>query len=176
MRTSTIEEELAEVRRRIDRLQALAEPGAGEWSRTKRHLDALHRDEASVLAAAHGAPDEVDAKLGQLKTRVAVAESSLAADQSKDWETFAAAVEQELRSWDAYLERLQTSVAEKAWKAREEAEAAIGEVRSHRIEVDELLAQAREAAGDGVQEQRKRAIEARDQLEKKAAQLSAKFE
>ena len=105
-----------------------------------------HQEEASVRAAARQAPDEVEEKLEQLRTRLDVAEHSLSADVSDDWATFAAAVEAELDSWDTYLERLQTSVAAKAWKAREQAEAAIGEVRTRRIAVDEHLAQARDAA------------------------------
>ena len=99
------------------------------------------------MAAVRQAPDEVEEKLGRLKTRLAVAEHSLAADLSDDWATFAAAVEAELRIWDTYLERLQTSVAAKAWKAREQAEAAIGDVRSRRIAVGERLAQVRDADG-----------------------------
>ena len=89
-------------RRRIDRLQAFAQvsPGA-DSSRIQRHLDALHREEASVLAAARTAPDEVEEKLGQLRTRLAVAERSVYADVSDEWTTYAAAVEDELRSWDA---------------------------------------------------------------------------
>ena len=94
MSTTTIEDQLAEIRRRIDRLQALAQAGvAAERARIQRHLDALHQEEASVLAAARRAPDEVEEKLGQLRTRLAVAEHSLAADVSDDWATFAAAVE-----------------------------------------------------------------------------------
>ena len=51
MSTTTIEDQLAEVRRRIDRLQALAQAGvAAESARIQRHLDALHQEEASVLA------------------------------------------------------------------------------------------------------------------------------
>jgi len=132
MSTTTVEDELAEIRRRIDRLQARAQAGA---PRTRRHLDALHQEEAAVGAAVRQDPDEVDERLGQLKTRLDVAEHSLEADASDDWATFAAAVEAELHSWDTYLERLQTSVAAKAWKRREQAEAAIGDVRNHRIAV-----------------------------------------
>ncbi len=176
MSTTTIEDQLAEIRRRIDRLQALAQAGvAAERARIRRHLDALHQEEASVRAAVRQAPDEVEEKLGQLRTRLAVAEHSLAADVSDDWATFAAAVEAELRSWDTYLERLQTSVAAKAWKAREQAEAAIGDVRSRRIAVDERLAQARDAAGAASQEARKHITAARDELEQKADELSAKL-
>ena len=176
MSTTTIEDQLAEVRRRIDRMQALAQFDATAASaRIQRHVDAVHHDEASVLSAARRAPDEVDAKLGQLKTRVAVAENSLYADLSEDWDTFAAAVESELRGWDTYLERLQTGVAAKAWKAREQAEAAIGDVRDRRLAVDERLAQARDAAGDVLQEARTRVTAARDELEEKADELSAKL-
>jgi hypothetical protein len=168
--TSTIDDQLAEVRRRIDALHASAQS-----PRTRRHLQALEQEEASVRAAAREAPDEVEEKLGQIKTRLDVAEHSLAADASGDWLTFAAAVQAELHSWDTYLERLQASVAENAWKARKQAEAAIGEIRTRRIAVDERLAQARDAAGDVSQEARRRVTAARDELEHKADELSAKL-
>jgi hypothetical protein len=135
----------------------------------------MHQGEASVRAAVRHAPDEVEEKLGRLRTRLDVAEHSLTADVSDDWATFATAVEAELRSWDTYLERLQTSVAAKAWKAREQAEAAIGDVRSRRIAVDERLAQARDAAGDACEEQRNRVTAGRDELEQKADELSTKL-
>lgn len=171
MSTTTIEAQLAEVRRRIGRLHA----AAGASPRIRRHLDALEQEEASVRAAALLSPDEVEAKLGQLRTRLDVAEHSLAADVSGDWATFAAAVEAELESWDAYLERLQTSVATKAWKTRARAEAAIGEVRVRRIVVDERLAQAGDRVGQGWQEQRERVGAVRDALEQNADELSAKL-
>jgi hypothetical protein len=174
--TTTIEEQLAEVRCRIDRLAAFAYADTTpEPARIQRHLGALEQEEASVLAAARQALAEVEEKLGQLKTRLAVAENSVAADVADDWATFAAAVEGELRNWDAYLERLQTQVAAKAWKAREQAEAAISDVRGRRIAIDERLAQARAATGDAWQEARKRITAARDELEQKAAELSTKL-
>jgi hypothetical protein len=174
---TTIEDQLAEVRFRIGHMQALAQAGvaADVLRRIQRHLDALHQDEASVRAAASQAPDEVEEKLGRLKSRLYVAEHSLTADLSDDWATFAAAVEEELRRWDTYLERLQTGVAANAWKAREQAETAIGEVRSRRIAVEERLAQACDGAGDGGQEQRERVTAARDELAQKAHQLPTKF-
>jgi hypothetical protein len=176
MSTTTIEDKLAEVSRRIARLQVLAQTGlVAERARIQRHLDALHQEEASVLAAARQTPDEVEEKLGQLRTRLAVAENSLAADVSDEWTTFAAAVEDELRSWDTYLERLQTSVATRAWEARAQAETAIAEVRTRRIAVDEHLAQARERTGDPWQVQRARVTVARDELEEKTDELSTKL-
>ena len=99
MSTTTIEDQLTELRRRADRLQALAgeiPEHTGIW----RHVHAVRGQEAAVLTAARETPDAFDEKLGQLKTRLAVAERSLAADLSDDWVTFAEAVEEELRSWD----------------------------------------------------------------------------
>jgi hypothetical protein len=144
--TTTIEEQLARVRHRIEQLHA-----SETAPRLQRHLDLV---------------EDVELKLAQLKTRLDVAERSLAADASDDWATYAAAVEAELESWDTYLERLQTTVATRAWHAREQAEAAIGEVRTRRLAVDDSLAH-------GVRE---RVTEARDELEHKADELSAKLD
>jgi hypothetical protein len=171
--TTTIEDQLDEVRRRVDCMRACAQ--ACGLPRVRRHLDALEHEEASVRAAADQAPCEVEEKLGQLQTRVDIAEHSLTADLSGDWPSFVAAVEAELDSWDTYLERLQTSVAAKAWKARAQAEAAIAEVRTRRIAVDEHLAHARECTGDAWQQQRKRVIAARDELEQQTDELSTKL-
>lgn len=155
MSGTTIEEQLAEVRARIEQLHASS--GA---PRLRRHLDLV---------------DDVEQTLAQLKTRLDVAERSLAADVSGDWVTFAAAVEAELESWDIYLERLQTTVATRAWHAREQAEEAIGDVRNRRIAVDERLAQSRDATDGAWQEQKARVSAARDELEQKADELSAKL-
>jgi hypothetical protein len=176
MSTTTLEDQLAEVRRRIDRLQALAHVDAtAERSRIQRHLDALQQEEASVWAAARRGPDEAEEKLGQLRTRLAVAENSLAADVSDEWTTFAAAVEDELRSWDSYLERLQATTVAKAWKTRKRAEAAIADLRTRRIAVDDALAQARKQVNGAWHEQRNHVTAARDDLERKADELSANF-
>jgi hypothetical protein len=173
---TTREDLLEEAGRRIDRLRARAENGNGpDPARIRRHLDVLRQEEAAVHAALRDAPDEVDEKLAQLTARIEIAEHSLAADASGGWQAFAAAVEAELDSWDTYIERLQTSVVEKAWKTREQAEAAIGDVRSRRIEVDECLARPCSGDGDATNDARKRVTAARDQLEQKADELSAKL-
>jgi hypothetical protein len=143
--TATIEEQLAAVRHRIEQLRS-----SEAAPRLQRHLDLV---------------DDVEQRLAQLKTRLDVAERSLAADASGDWTAFAAAVEAELESWDTYLERLQTTVAMRAWHAREQAEAAIGDVRSRRLAVNDSLAHGA----------RERVTEARDELEQKADELSAKL-
>jgi hypothetical protein len=172
MSTTTIEDPIEKARRRIDRLQAVAQiAAAADSSRIRRHLEALHREEASVLAAARETPDEVEEKLGQLRTRLAVAENSLFADVSDEWTTFAAAVEDELRSWDTYLERLQATVAAKAGNARERAEAAIADVRTQRIAVYDRLVQAHADVNGSWHEQRNQVSAARDELERKAVEL-----
>jgi hypothetical protein len=172
MSTTSIEEQLTHARHRIDRLQACARAGStSERERIGFHLEALRREEAGVREAARTAPEKVEGKLGRLTTRLDVAEKSLAADVSNDWATFVAAVEAELASLDTYLERLQTSAATRAWRARERAEAAIGDVRTRRIAVDDRLAQAR--GGHLRQSHRQRIIAARDELEQKADELSA---
>jgi hypothetical protein len=176
MDTTTNDDQLAEIRRRIDRLQAFAQVGAAEdSSRIRRHLGALRREEASVLVAAPEAPDHVDEKLGQLKMRLAVAENSVVADVSDEWATFAGAVEDELRSWDTYLERLQATAATKDGNVRERAEAAIADVRTRRIAVYDRLEQARKDVNGAWHEQRNHVSAARDELERKADELSAKF-
>jgi hypothetical protein len=176
MSTTTIEDHIAEVRRRIARLQALAKTGPlAERARIHRHLDALHHEEESVLAAVGRGPDEVMQKLGQLETRLAVAENSLAADISDDWMAFAAAVEDELRTWDTYLERVQATAVAKAGNARERAEAAIADVRTRRIAVYDRLARARDDVDGAWLEQRNNVSAARDELEQKADELSAKI-
>jgi hypothetical protein len=176
MSTTTLGDQLAEVRRRIDRLQALARvDAAAEGPRIQRRVYALHQEEASVWAAARQGPDEAEEKLRQLRTRLAVAENSLAADLSDEWTTFATAVEDELRSWDTYLERLQATIAAKAWKTRKRAEAAIADFRTRRIAVDDALARAREQVNGAWYVQRNHVTAARDDLERKADELSANF-
>jgi hypothetical protein len=49
MSTTTIEDRLTQIRRRIARLQALAQTGlVADRARIQRHLYALHQEEASV--------------------------------------------------------------------------------------------------------------------------------
>jgi predicted metal-dependent hydrolase len=176
MSTTTIEDQLEEVRGRIDRLRELGQAdGADDRARVRRHIAVLRKEEASVRDAVRHAPDEVEEKLGELRTRLYVAEHSVAADLADDWTSFAVAVEAELRRWDDYLERLQTSVAAKAWKARARTEAAIRDVRSRRLEVDERLAQARGTSNGATESAWRRVSAARDDLEQKADELSARL-
>jgi hypothetical protein len=156
-------------------LHAFAHSGAAaDSSRIWRHLDALRREEAALVAAAGETPSEIEEKLGQLRTRLAVAEIALVADISDEWGSFAAAVEDELRSWGVYLERVQATAA-KAGNARARAEAAIADVRTERIAVHDRLTQARENVNGAWHEQRDHVSAARDELERKADELPAKI-
>jgi hypothetical protein len=142
MTTTAIEERLAETGRRIDRLDARAQAGAAEArSRTQRHLDTLRQEEASARTAVRKARDAVEDKLRQLETKLDIAEHRLAAEFADDARTFADTVEAELHDWGTYLERLQMKAATKAkaGSAREQAEAAIRELRRHRNTVAEPL-------------------------------------
>jgi hypothetical protein len=174
MTSTTVEEELAEIREHIDRLEARAKSGGAEaraWIQS--HLAALRQEEAAVVAATREASAEVEGKVAQLRTRLEVAENSLAADAEQARSSFAAAVEEELQSWDAFFERLQTTAATRAGQAREQAEAAIRDLRSRRLAIAKGLEQLRAISGAAWLEQRKRLSLAREELEHKADELSA---
>jgi hypothetical protein len=176
MPTTTIEERLAEMGRQIEGLETKARAGGGEAkSRIQRQLGALRQQEASARAAAHEGAEAFDEKFGQFEARFRVAQSSLAADLAKNHKKFAEAVEKELHSWDTYFERLQAQTALRAASAREQSEAAISDLRRRRNTLAERLADGRTASGEGWAEQKKRIAAARDDLERKADEVSAKF-
>ena len=172
--TNAIDDQLARLRRRVDRLSDHAHTRA---PRVWRHLDPLREAEGAVLAALReDRADEAREHLAQLMTRLDIAEHALAADLAEDWATFAAAVEAELASWDIYLERLQTAAAEKAWTRRARTEAAISDLRSRRIAAGERLALARRSSGGVSQAARRHITAARNELDRRAAELSNTFD
>jgi len=136
------------------------------------HLDALRQEEASVHSAASHAPEEVEGKLIQLKTRLAVAENSLAADVADDPAEFAAAVESELRNLDAYLERLQTQAAAQTGESRGQAEAEIRDLRKRRVALPERVARVTRASGDAWQQHKHDFATARAELEQRADEIA----
>ena len=172
---TTIEERLAEMGRQIDALQAKARSGAAE-KRIESQLEALRDQEASARAAAKDAAAAFDEKFEQFQARLRVARSALAADLAESRQSYADAVDGELHEWDAYLERLQAQTALRAATARQQAETAISELRRYRNVVAERVAAGRAASGDSWEEQKQRILAARDELERKAAHLAAKFD
>jgi hypothetical protein len=176
MPTTTIEERLAEMGHQIDGLEAKARAGGGEAkSRIQRQLGALRQQEASARAAAHEGAGAFDERFEQFEARFHVAQSSLAADLANNRKKFADAVENEMHSWDTYLERLQAQTALRAASARDQSEAAISDLRRRRNTLAERLADGRTASGDAWDEQKKGIAAARDDLERKADEVSAKF-
>jgi hypothetical protein len=176
MPTTTFEERLAEMGHQIDVLEAKARAGGADArSRIQRQLGALRQQEASARAAAHEGAEAFDEKFEQFEARFRVAQSSLAADLADSRKNFADAIEDELHSWDTYFERLQAQTAIRAASAREQSEAAISDLRRRRNTLAEQLADARSASEDAWDEQRKRIAAARDDLERKADEVSARF-
>jgi hypothetical protein len=168
---TAVEEQLAEIGRRIDQLDAGAGAGAAEAkSQIQRHLDTL-RHAASECAVA------VEAKLRQLEIKLDIAEHHLASAFAGDASSFVDAVEAELHDWDTYVEWLQMKAATKAkaGSARERAEAAITELRQRRNTVAERLADVRAASGGAWRERKQRVAAAREELGRKADEVTAKF-
>lgn len=172
----TTEERLAKMRAQIDELEAKARSGSRDAkSHSERQLAAVREQEASVRAAATNAAAAFDESFEQFEARLRIAQSSVEANLADNRQAFADAVESELETWNAYFERLQAQTAMRAASAREQAEAAIRDLRQHRNAVAERLDSARNASDEAWAEQKERLAAARDELERKADELSAKF-
>jgi len=176
MSTTTMEEQLSELGSRIDELQARAQGAAAAVKpRVQRHVDALRQQEAEAHDAVRKASDDADDRLIELKMRVVVADRVVSTDLSELRAAFPQAVEEELRSWDAYFERLQAMAAAKTGQARERAEAAISDFRKFRLAVADRLAKLHETSAAKWNEQKALVDAARDQLEQKADAIAAKL-
>jgi hypothetical protein len=174
MTTMTTEQRLNELGHQIEALEAHTRAGGGEpGPRMQRHIDALRRHEAHAWAVTgDAAAHEADGTLAQLEARLEVADRSLAADAAEGKATYILAVEKELRSWDAYLERVQASAVARAGRARERAEAAIRELRKQRLEVGRQLQQLQAGPETGWRQKRPRVTAAREHLEHTADDLT----
>lgn len=176
MATMTKEERLAEMRRRIDDLEARARNGTPEMQeRLQRRFDALLNDAEAAGAAIDERTVLAEEKLFDLEARVDSTAKRVSAELSGDKESFAHAVEEELDDWNAAIERLQARAAVKAASARDQAEISVAELRQARNRAAERLADARSSTGEAWEEQRKRVTAALDDLEQKAREASARF-
>jgi hypothetical protein len=174
--TTTVQERLAEMRGQIAELETQARRGTNEAkARIERQLSALRELRAAAHAAAKDGIDSFRERSEQFDARLHVAQSAVAAELSDDRQKFADAVESELHEWDTYFERLQAQTALRAATAREQSEAAISDLRRRRNDVAERVTSMRAAPADGWDLQKQRLAEARDELEQKADELSAKF-
>jgi hypothetical protein len=174
--TMTKEGRLAEIRQRIDDLEARARNGPPEMQeRLQRRFDALLDDAEAAGAAIDEKTVLAEEKLFDLEARVESTAKRVSAELSDDKESFAHAVEEELDGWNATIERLQARAAVKAASARGQTETSVAELRQARNRAVERLAEARSSTDEAWEEQKKRVTAALDDLEQKAREATAKF-
>lgn len=119
--------------------------------------------------------EEIGRRIDRLQMSQQGAGTGAAADFAEDQRTFVTAIEAELCCWDSYLERLQVNAAT-AGSAREQAEAAISELRRHRNFLDERLGALRSGPAEAWSEGRASVDAARADLGRRAAAMAAGFE
>jgi gas vesicle protein len=175
--TKTIDDTLAEIRRKIDALQARAASGPAETrARVQDRLDRLREEEASAREAVRKRAEAVDELFRQLEIDIAIAENRLASEMADDATSYAEVVEAELHAWDAAIERLQARAATKAQEARDHAEAEIAALRQARSQAAKRLVALHSSSQDAWQEQNARVTEALDDLERKVRAAAAKYQ
>lgn len=176
MSTMTREERLADIRQRIDDLQAQARRGPRETQEgLQRRISALVDDAEAARAAIDERTILAEQRLLDLEARVDSTAKRVSAELSGDRESFTHAVEEELDGWNAAIERLQARAAAKASSTRDQAETSVAELRQARNRVAERLDDARSATGDAWEEHKKNVTAALDDLEQKAREATARF-
>jgi chromosome segregation ATPase len=174
--TMTIEERLAEMRRQIDELEATAHEAADDVrARAQRQLDALRRQEEAARAAARLAVEGFTEQVEQFDARLRLAWGTVTADLAEGKAAFSEAIEDELQTWDSYLERLQAQTALRAASTRQAAEDGIRDLRRRRNDVAARLADVRVASEGAWELQKQRLTVARDDLQRKADELAERY-
>ena len=168
MATAT-DERLGEARRRIARLEVETRRGTADAkSRMRRYIDTLRRDEESARASVHERAAAVDERIEKLDNELELAEHRVAAEFATTEEQLTSAIEAELHSWDQHLDRMQAKAAAKSGAAREQAEAAIADLRQRRVAIGKSVADANTAAGEQWQDAKTRVLAELDKLKSKA--------
>jgi DNA repair exonuclease SbcCD ATPase subunit len=168
MATAT-NERLGEVRRRIARLEVEVQRGTADAkSRMQRYIDTLRRDEESARASARERAAAVDERLEQLDNELELAEHRVAAEFAETEDQFNDALAAELHRWDAYLARMQAKAAARSGAAREQAEAAIADLRQRRVSIGKSLSDVGTAAGEGWRGAKTRMLAELDELKNEA--------
>lgn len=176
MSTITKGQRLAEIRQRIDDLEAQVRSGPRETQeRLQRRIGALLEDAEAARAAIDERTILAEQNLLDLEARVDSSAKRVSAELSGDRESFTHAVEEELDGWNVAIERLQARAAAKASSARDQAETSVAELRQARNRAAERLAEARSSTGEAWDEERKRVTAALDDLEQRAREATAKF-
>jgi DNA repair exonuclease SbcCD ATPase subunit len=169
MATTTTNEHLGEVRRRIDRLEVKAQLGTADAkSRMQRYIEILRRDEESARASVRERAAAVEERLEQLDNELELAEHRVAAEFAETEDQFNDALEAELHRWDAYLDRMQKKAAAQTGAARERAETAVTDLRQRRVSIGKSLSDVGTAAGDGWRGAKARVLAELDELKTKA--------
>ena len=168
MATAT-DERLGEARRRIVRLEVETRRATSDAkSRMQRYIDTLRRDEESARASVHERAAAIDEQIQKLDNELELAEQRVVAEFAATEEQFTDAIEAELHSWDHYLDRMQTKAAAKSGAAREQAEAAIADLRQRRVAIGKSLADVGAAAGEHWHDAKKRVLAELDDLKSQA--------
>lgn len=188
MSTETTEQRLDEARRRIDELQARGQAVSADADDSiKGQVDGLRRQEASARAAvreAHDAsPAEVsqhlevaEDKLQELQARLRAAEHALTADLAENVTTFSDEMDASLDDFEEFFDLLGKSAAAKSGTARDQAEAAIAELKRRRATLLERVVEARQSSGERWHEQKRHVDAARTELERKIDDALKRFE
>jgi prefoldin subunit 5 len=137
---------------------------------TKAH-DALDeiRDRIDRLEARANA---VEAKVQQLKS----AQHALAAELAEDQQAFTDAMHAYLDDFKEFSERLSEKAETLRGNSREQAEAAIGDIRQSQTAVAERLAKVRHVSAERWHDGKESVAAARAELERKADAARKKFE
>ena len=176
MSTMTKEERLAEIRQRIDDLEARSQGATAEaQARLQRTFEGLRGDADAARAALEEKAEAVEERFTDLQSRIDIAAKREASELAGDATSFADAVEAELRDWDAAIERIQARAAVKAYSARGRAEASVTELRQARTRAADRLAESRSSTGEAWEEQKKRVTAALEDLEQRIRAATAKF-
>ncbi len=189
---------LDEMRRRIGELEEKAQAAGDKAKQSiEGQVQALREHEAAARAAAREAHEArmenvaahadaaeaklqqadaaADAKVEQLQTRLKSAEHALAAELAEDRQTFSDAMQGYLDDFKRLAAELHEKAKTMSGTAREQAEAAISDIRRRRDAVAEQLAQVSAASGERWRESKASVAAARAELERKADEAMKKL-
>ena len=168
MPTMTKEERLADIRQRIDDLEARARNSPGETKAgLQRRFGARRRCRGG--ARGHRRKDHRPNRGSWTSRLASTAREARGSGAVQRRESFADAVEAELDGWDAAIERMQARAAAKAYSTRDQAETSVAELRKARNRVAERLTEARSSTGEAWEEHKKHVTAALDDLERRRA-------
>jgi hypothetical protein len=151
-----------------------AEPIEEIHMTTKAHdpLDEIRDRIDRLVARAYTA----EAKVQQLETRLKSAQHALAAELAEDEQAFTDAMHAYLDDFKEFSARLTEKAETLHGHSREQAEAAIGDIRQTQSAVAERLANVRQVSAERWRDGKESVAAARAELERKADAALKKFE